>query len=294
MHNKKVSFSLLVSVLIIPLWLSACSQSQQQELVIPAETKTIFPTPQVLPTTTSTVGPTQISFTKTLTSTPQPKAICPILNSKTTISGGKTVYEIEQAILDYLNQGGFPERLPIEIEKLQQTSAVNPAQVFTTDTNGDGVHEIVLALNFGPPVSGDYRADVHIYDCVDGKYNDATMVEGIFADTLKILAVENLLGADAPEILLYRRWTYLDRNPEFVELWMLTAEGWAVSFKSPNSLCGIQGELKIGTNGRKELVIVASNQCHNDTGAILIGTRQTYEFEENEVKLIGEEPFSSP
>ena len=294
MHNKKVSFSPLISVLIILLLLSACSQSQHEELVISTETNNIYPTPQILPTATSTVGQPQIIFTKTLNFTPQPKVICPVLNSKTTISGGETDYEIEQAILDYLNQGGSPERLPIEIKKLQQTSTVNPAQVFTTDTNGDGVREIVLALNFGPPVSGDYMGDVHIYSCVDGKYNDATMVEGIFAETLKILAVENLLGSDAPEILLYRRWTNLDRYREFVELWVLTAEGWALSFKSPSSLCGIQGELKIGANSRKELVIVGSNHCPNDTGAALTGIKQTYEFAESEVKLIAEEPFPSP
>jgi hypothetical protein len=294
MHNKKVSFSPLVSVLIILLWLSACSQSQQEELVISTETNNIFPTPQILPAATSTVGRPQLIFTKTLTSTPQPKIICPVLNSKTTISGGKTYYEIEQAILDYLNQGGSPERLPIEIKKLQQTSIVDPSQVFTTDTNGDGIKEIVLALNFGPPVSGDYMGDVHIYSCVDGKYNDATMVEGIFAETLKILAVENLLGSDTPDILIFRRWAYQDIYHQYVELWILTAERWAIAFKSPDSHCGIQSELKTGTEGRKELVIIASNRCSNDTDASLTSTKWTYVFEENEVKLLQEESFPSP
>jgi len=276
------------------LWLSACSQPRQEELVISTETHNIFPTPQILPTATSTIGLPQLIFTKTLTSTPQPKIICPVLNSKITISGGKTYYEIEQAILDYLNQGGFPERLPVEIKKLQQTSIVDPSQVFTTDTNDDGVKEIVLALNFGPPVSGDYMGDVHIYSCIDGKYNDATMVEGIFAETLKILAVENLVGSDTPDILIFRRWTYQDIIHQYTELWILTAEGWAISFKSPDSHCGIQTELRNGTDGRKELVIIASNHCPNNPDASLTSTKWTYVFEENEVKLMQEELLPSP
>lgn len=293
MNNKKVSFSPLVSVLIILWWLSACSP-QQEELVIPTTTNTIFPTPQVLTTTTSTVDLPQLIFTQTLTSTPQPEVFCSVLNPKTTLSGGETVYEVEQAILGYLNRGCPPERLPIEIKKLHKTSIVDPTQVFTTDTNGDGSQEIVLALNFGPPVGGEYLADVHIYHCVDGKYTDSTMVEGTFAETLKILAVENLVGSDTPDILIFRRWTYQDIIHQYVELWILTAEGWTISFKSPDSHCGIQTELRNGADGRKELVIIASNHCPNNPEASLTSTKWTYAIEENEVKLLQEELLPSP
>ena len=276
------------------MWLSACSPLQQEELAIPTETNNIFPTPQILPTATSTVRQPQVSFTKTLTFTPHPKVICPVLNSKTTISGGETVYETEQAILDYLNQGGSPERLPIEIKKLHQTPVVDPTQVFTTDINSDGIQEIILAINFGPPMSEDYMGDVHIYSCVDGKYNYATMVEGYFAETLKILAVENLVESESPEILIFRRWDYQDIYHQYVELWILTPEGWAISFKSPDTHCGIQTELRNGTDGRKELMIIASNHCPDNPNASLTSTKWTYVFEENEVKLLQEESIPLP
>jgi len=298
MHNKKISFFLPISVLIILLWLSACSPLQQEESVTPTESNNIFATPQIMPSATSTAGQPQIIFTKTLTSIPQPKAICPILNSKTTIAGGETVFEIEQAILDYLNQGGSPEQLQTEIKKLQDTSIVGPTQVIKVDTNGDDIQEIVLAINFGPPkVSGDYmdvHGNVHIYDCADHKYNDTEIVEGYFADTQTILAVENLLGSDAPEILISRRYTYLDIYFEAVEMYMLKEEGWMLSFNTSESQCAVQTDLKDGSNGYKELIIVEGTGCSPSIYNPFRSRKSTYEFRDNEVELIHDEWLPSP
>lgn len=297
MHNKNVSFSLLVSALIILLQLSGCSQSQQEKLVTPAQTNNIAPTPQILPSATNTVGQSQVTLTKTLTPTSPPKVNCPVRNSNVTIFEGETISEIEQAILDYLNQGGFPEQLQTELKKLQDTSIVGPTQVFIVDTNSDGLQEIVLAINFTPPVGGDYmdiHGNVHIYNCADGKYNDTEIVEGYFADTQKILAVENLLGSDPPEILISRRYTYLDIYFEAVEMYMFKEGGWALFFNSEEIPCGIQTQLKNGSSGHKELIIVGSSDCSNNNDKSPTSKKWTYAFEENEVKLIREELYSSP
>jgi len=253
MHNKKVSLSLLLSLLVILLGSSACSQL---------------------------------------------KANCPVLNSSAELLGGETPAEIEPAILEYLNHGGAPEQLQDELRNLEDKYNVGPSQVIMVDTNGDGVREIVLAINFGPlPVAGSYldiHGNLYIYNCVDSKYDVTKIVAGEFADTLKILAVENLLGSNVPEILIIRRWIYPDSYYEFVEMYMLQDDGWTLSFQSPDSRCGIQTELKTGTDGRKELVLTGSNHCPNDTETSLTGKKWTYEFEANEVKLVQEEPFPSP
>jgi hypothetical protein len=227
----------------------------------------------------------------------QAKDNCTILNPKTTISEGETVPEIEQAILDYLNQGGSPAKLQTEIKRLQDTSIVGPTQVITVDINDDSIQEIVLAINFGPPVSGDYmdiRRNVHIYNCADGEYIDTKIVEGWFADTQKVLAVDNFLGSDAPEILMSRRWTYLDIYFEAVELYMLQEDGWIFFFKSEETPCGIQTELKNGSTRHKELIIIGSRDCSNNADETHIGKKWIYSFENNEVKLIQEVSFPSP
>lgn len=298
MHNKKVRFSFLISALVILLWLSACSQTQQETLIMPTGANTRFPTAQILPSATNAVRSSPISATQTSIPTLQPKPTCPAPNSKVTIPEAETESEVEQAIMTYLNQGGYPEQLQNEIKHLEDKYNLGPSQVIMVDINGDGIKEIVLAINFGPaPVGGDYldiHGNLYIYNCADGKYDVTQVVAGEFADTLKILTVENLLSSNAPEILISRRWIYLDSYYEFVELYMLTDKGWALTFQSPDFRCGIQAKLKNRGDGRKELVITGSNHCPNDTDASLTGEKWTYEFEENEVKLIQEEPFPSP
>ena len=227
----------------------------------------------------------------------KPKANWPVLNSKATISGGETVSEIEQSVLDYLNQGGSAERLQTELNKLQDTSIIDRTQVITVDTDGDGVQEIVLSINYGPPKSGSYLdvyGNLYIYNCDAGKYNVTLIVGREFADTQKILAVENLLGSDTPEILISRWWSYLDSYYEFVEMYMLKEDGWVVSFKTYESPCGIQTELANGSNGHKELIITSKSDCPKGSGESLTGTKSTYEFEDNGVRLIKEESFPLP
>ena len=272
MHNKKVSCSVLIIILVILYSLSACSQVRQEVPVTPTMSKSVLPTPQL-------------------------KATCPVLNSSATLAGGKTESEIEQAILEYLNQGGSPEQLQDEIKKLQETSILDLSQVFTIDTNSDAIREIVLANTFGPPEAGDYKdihSNLHIYQCAGGKYDDVLIVEGEPADTFEILAVENLSGSDSPEILISRRWTYLDIYFEFVEMYILKEEGWILSFKSEETECEIQTELGDGRNGHKELIIISGNDCSNNADESLMDKKWTYAFEENEVKLIQEGPFPSP
>jgi hypothetical protein len=298
MHNKSVCFSFLISVLTILVSLSACSQTQQEKLIMPTGANTSFPTAQISPLATNTVRSSPIPPTQTLTSTLRPKPTCPVPNSQVTVRDEEWPAEIEQAVLDYLNQGGFPQQLQKEMNKINDKGILGPSQVFIVDMNTDDIREIVLAINFGPaPIGGSYldvHGNLYIYNCVDGKYDVTQVVAGDFADTLKILAIENLLGSDAPEILISRRWTYLDSYYEFVEVYTLTEEGWVLSFQSPDSRCGIQAELKNRADGRKELVITGSNHCPNDTDASLTGKKRTYAFEGNEVKLIQEEPFPPP
>ena len=249
MHNKNVSPSLLIGVLVIILCLASCSQN--------------------------------------------PKANCPVINSNATISGGETVSEIEQSVLDYLNQGGSAEQLQTEITKLQDTTIVYRNQVITIDTDGDGIQEIVLSINYGPPKSGDYldvHGNLYIYNCDTGKYNATLIVGREFADTQKILAVENLLGSDAPEIMISRRWTYLGIYFEAVEIYMHNEDSWTLAFKSVETPCGIQTELRNGSNGHKELIITSSNECSISADESPISEKWIYEFENNEVKLVEESP----
>jgi hypothetical protein len=208
----------------------------------------------------------------------------------------ETPLEIEQAISNYLNQGGAPEHLQKEIKKLQDKRFLGPSQTITIDTSGDGINEIVLAINFAPLRGGSYldvHGNLYIYNCTDDQYDVIQIVAGEFADTLEILAIENLVGSDAPEILIKRRWSYLDSYYEFVELYMLKGDGWILSFKTYEVRCGIQTELKDGSNGRKELIIISRNEddCSDES---LIGTTSTYIFDDNEVKLIHDESSSSP
>jgi hypothetical protein len=227
----------------------------------------------------------------------KPKANCPVPNSNATVSGGETVSEIEQSILDYLNQGGSAEQLQMELNKLQDTSIIDRSQVISVDTDSDGIQEIVLSINYGPPKSGDYldvHGNLYIYNCDAGKYNATLIVGREFADTQKILAVENLLGSDTLEILILRRWTYLDIYFEAVEMYMLTEVGWNLSFKSEETPCGIQTELREASNRRKELIIIAGNDCSNRGDQSRIGKKSVYAFEDNEVKLLQEEPLPSP
>jgi hypothetical protein len=223
----------------------------------------------------------------------KPKANCPVPNSNATISGGETVSEIEQSILDYLNQGGSAEQLQIELNKLQDTSIIDRSQVISVDTDSDGIQEIVLSINYGPPKSGDYldvHGNLYIYNCDAGKYNATLIVGREFADTQKILAVENLLGSDTPEILISRRWTYLDIFFEAVEIYMLKEDGWTLAFKSAETACGIQTELRKESIGQKELIITSSNECSIGTDESPTSEKWIYEFEDNEVKLVEESP----
>lgn len=222
-----------------------------------------------------------------------PKANCPVPNSNAAISGGETVPEIEQAVLGYLNQGGSAERLQLEINKLPDTSIVDRTQVITVDTDGDGIQEIVLAIKFGPPISGSYLdiyGNLYIYNCDAGKYDVTKIVAGEFADTQEILAVENLLGSETAEILISRRWTYLDIYFEAVEMYMFTDDGWKLSFKSDETPCKIQTELRNGSTGHKELIITSNNQCSNDTGESPTSKKWIYEFGDIEVRLLQESP----
>jgi hypothetical protein len=102
------------------------------------------------------------------------------------------------------------------------------------------------------------------------------------------------LGSDVPEILISRKWSYLDSYYEFVELYMLKDNGWILSFKTYEAPCGIQTELTNGSNGYKELIIISRNECPESSDESFMGTKSTYKFEDNEVILIQEESFSSP
>jgi hypothetical protein len=108
------------------------------------------------------------------------------------------------------------------------------------------------------------------------------------------LAVENLLGSDAPEILISRRWIYLDSYYEFVEMYMLKEEGWILSFHTYESQCAVQTDLKDGSNGYKELIIVESTGCSPTIYNPFRSRKSIYEFRDNEVKLIHVEWLPSP
>jgi hypothetical protein len=223
----------------------------------------------------------------------KPKATCTVLNSNATISGGETVSEIEQSVLDYLNQGGLAERLQTELSKLQDTSIIDRTQVIMVDTDGDDMQEIVLSINYGPPKSGSYLdvfGNLYIYNCDAGQYKVTQIVGGEFADTQKILAVENLLGSDAPEIMISRRWSYVGSYYDAVEMYMLKKDGWTLAFKSVETSCELQADVRNRSNGHKELIIMSSNACSDDTDESSTIKTWIYELEDNEVKLVQELP----
>ncbi len=205
MLNKqgRFSFSLIVSFICF-LVLSACSQARQENLIIPTVFNNATATQQIYPLPTNTTKPP----IPTSTPTQQSIAKCPIPNALTTILEAKTGGEAQQAILDYLNQGGFIEQLQKEIKNLG--TIVDSYQVFVTDTNDDSVKEIIVAINFAPPKNGDWEdayGNLSIYNCVDGSYH-VTNIAGEKREKIKVLAVENLLNSNVPEILVSRQWSF--------------------------------------------------------------------------------------
>jgi hypothetical protein len=295
MRNKKGWFRFLINVPVI-LLLSACSQAQQGEKSLaPTRVDNASRTPQLLLSATHTIRPPQLTFNPTSTPALQLKVSCPIPSSHATIQEAGTGSEAEQVVLDYLDQGGSPEQLQKEIKKLG--AILDSSQVFTTDINGDGINEVVLAINFAPPRSGSYldmHGDLFIYNCADSKYDVTKVIAGEEAESIEILAVKNLLDSDVPEILVSRKWFYMSSCEEFVELYSSTKQGWVSSFKTDESPCAMKIKLKDESNGRKVLVIEGSRGCSYSSCGPARGRKWTYEFEGNAVKLIGDELLPSP
>ena len=224
----------------------------------------------------------------------QPKVSCPLSNAQSTIPEAKTGNEAEQVILDFLNQGGSTEQLPKEITNLGDI--VDSSQVFINDTNDDGVNEIVVAINFAPPQNGDWEdayGNLSIYNCVDGSY-DVTKIAGEKLEKIKVLAVENLLSTEVPEILVSKQWFFMSGCDEFIEMYSQDKGDWSSSFKSDESVCEMKTELKNESNGHKELIIEGTRGCSYSACGPARGRKWIYEFTDNEVKLKSDELLPSP
>ena len=75
-----------------------------------------------------------------------------------------------------------------------------------------------------------------------------------------------------------------------VEMYMLKKDGWTLAFKSVETPCEIHTELRNGSNGHKELIIMSSNACSIGTNEPPTSEKWIYEFEDNEVKLVEKSP----
>jgi hypothetical protein len=285
----KFTFVILLGFLSL---LSACSQPN---IVIPTATSSASITPQTRASPINSTNTFLPTLPKTLTPSLLPKAICPQPDTIPAIHEAETEAEAEQYILDYLNQGGSPEKLQKELPNLG--TILDTFQVFIKDVNNDGANEILIATNFHPPEGGDlYEAEgkLSLYDCIDDAYK-ATNIIWDNPENINIIVWEDLLGSEIPEILVKRQAIYMSGGcDEYAELYSQTQKGWVSSFTSDFSGCGMKIDLKVASDGQKELLLEGQRGCSYLSCGPWRGEKWTYKFLNNKVELVVDMLLPSP
>ncbi len=98
----KKQFGVVTLLLLSCICISSCGATPTQtSTATPAQSPTALPM-----TATATISPTE-----TMILVPTDTANCPSINNQITMSEAKTKDAASQEILDYLDQGGDPEKL---------------------------------------------------------------------------------------------------------------------------------------------------------------------------------------
>jgi hypothetical protein len=291
MINRRNKYHLRIIVLLICLVPLIGSCTMAGEIAIPT-TSLIASTPTIQVLASSTLTPTQTMLMETWTPTLLPEAKCPVLNNLQTIPKATTGDEADKFILQYLNLGGSPEQLSTQIKNLGPI--VDSFQVFIMDVNGDGIKDIIVAINFNPPESEDWTAmaaGLYEYTCVDGVFQ-VQKIAGERMEKIEILALDNFLGSKNVDVLV-KEGLYSDGYSEILDLYSLSGQNWFSSFETDEFPGSLKVELD-NANGNRQLVIEGIRYC----GSMLCNhwrkRRVTYEFHEGKVDLVKDELLPSP
>ena len=168
-------------------------------------------------TPTMTVIPSSPSLTATLQ---PPRPICPSAGnpSDPVAPSSMSLDWIYGTILDYLNQGGSPEKLTSELAYLKydlpnsntkMSFAINMNRL---DINNDGVDELVFssgALLFDNPGSDGVDSGLWVFQCQDGKYKNIYQDEILnsYEGNPRLVAVADLFGNKQKEIVIRSTWS---------------------------------------------------------------------------------------
>lgn len=178
MMRRKTLKQILMSLLGGILFMSACAPSVTVTPVLVTQATTATPTPiptinTLIPTATLTASitplPTIPTFTPTFdvrtiaTATSAPKAECPkenliLIPDLNTFFSDKLWVLKDQALLNFLNEGGTPQTVITAF--LRELKWFHPNMILQKDVTGDGIAELILSDNYV----------VYVFGCKDQQY----------------------------------------------------------------------------------------------------------------------------
>ncbi|MCP5098967.1 MAG: hypothetical protein GY943_25730 [Chloroflexi bacterium] len=234
------------------------------------------PTASVEPTVTMTESPTPaptVTRVPTATTTPMPSptatvvAICPDANLPEPLADFQTSGELQQAISDYINQGG-------KLNDLQQSLDIitEPEIVFhgvEADLNGDDVLELIITIDTLDSTVEDHSRII-VFQCFNEVYEEVYInTGGIFGYLFHPISVVDVNGDSRYEFIIEHDilrsafgWSlsiYSLQNNEVVDLYIDTG---SVRLGSVTDWY-LQD---INNDGTQELIIIGSTIFHSEGG----------------------------
>lgn len=169
---------------------------------------------------------------------------------------------LEQDILRYLNEGGPLSGLwPLTKTYFGRTNG----SVLFKDLNGDKTEEIALSYVFVNNDGFEVSAQLVIFECENGKYNQKHEDFGDSVNKAIILSADDLIGIGYPQLLLNHTWigTACD---DYASVIGWDGEQWK-NFFTTYLYCPAYIRVN-DSNGDelKELVITGTNQGNLETG----------------------------
>lgn len=183
--------------ILLILLLAACSSSYPIATITPTFSFTATPS---FPAT-----PVLLSPTPTL----KPLPICPKLNNPSIpVAPSKINFLwVKQTIIDYLTQGGDPEKLAYELATPEYGNL--DVKMDRVDTNNDGVDELIFSSGIFLSDSDGVDSGLWVFKCENGNYRIPYQIEYIgagYESNPKFMAAVDLNNDNKKEIVIRFTW----------------------------------------------------------------------------------------
>jgi hypothetical protein len=159
---KQSSLFFITNTLIV-FSLTSCAPISTQITPIHTNTSVANNHPEATNTSISTIAPT-------LTATSIPAATveikCPSLNPDIQFNYSEDPTKLEALILNYLNEGGDPEKIALAL--LPQT--LPNFHIAAADINGDSLPEVIVSTQLLFEKKADSKPTIRIYQCKQNEY----------------------------------------------------------------------------------------------------------------------------